>query len=302
MKKKIFLLTFIITLLSSICFGSTNTYPRTEDNLQIWSDINVTSSNKQIILNTPKVNENEKIYDFANLLSTQEEENLYLEITEFIQNHNYDMVVVTINYNNKNSARDYADDFYDYNYFGKGTNYDGILFLIDMDTREMWISTTGDCINMYNDYRIDKILDNCYSYISRQDYYKTAKSFITTVNKYANNGYPNSEVNNYYYNNDNNDELTPFSEMLKYSTVTSFIITLIIIAVAFSKHRTIKKATSAIDYFDRADFEITQREDLFIGTHTDKVYDPPSSSSSSGGSSTHRSSSGRSHGGGGRRF
>lgn len=299
MKKKTFLLIFIITLLSSICFGSTNTYPRTEDNLQIWNKINVTSNNKQLILNTPKVDESEKIYDFANLLTTEEEQDLYSRIIEFIENHNYDMVVVTIDDNNKHSARDYADDFYDYNFFGKGNSYDGILFLIDMDTREMWISTTGDCINMYNDYRIDKILDNCYSHIKKQNYYNTAKSFITTANQYANNSYPNNKyVNN---NNDNDSELKPFSEIIKYSTILSLILTSITIVVAFTKHRTIKKAISAIDYFDRSDFEITRKEDLFIGTHTNKIYSPPSSSSS-GGSSTHSSSSGTSHGGGGRSF
>ena len=50
---------------------------------------------------------------------------------------------------------------------------------------------------------------------------------------------------------------------------------------------------------------ILNREDIFLDTHTSRVYVSSSSSSSGssrGGSSTHRSSSGRSHGGGGRRF
>lgn len=301
MNKKIILITLILTILSSICFASTNTYTRTEDDLQIWSDIQVTSYNKSKILNTPKVNENEKIYDFANLFTSQEEQQLYLKATEFISKYNYDMVIVTINNNNKSNAMNYADDFYDYNYFGKGSNYDGILFLIDMDTREMWISTTGNCIRMYNDYRIDKILDVCYSYIKRPNYYKTAESFITKASSFANSGYPNSKnYNSTDLNNYNNK--APFGEILTYSTFGSVIFTAIIIFIAYRKHRTIKKATTAIDYFDRADYKLTTKEDFFLSTHTDRVYDPPSSSSSGGGSSTHFSSSGRSHGGGGRRF
>lgn len=296
MKKKIIFITLILSILSSICFASTNTTPRTENNLQIWSDINVTSYNKSLILNTPKVDEEEKIYDFANLFSTEEENQLYLKVIDFITKYNYDMVIVTINNNPKSSARNYADDFYDYNYFGKGFNHDGILFLIDMDTREMWISTTGDCIKMYNDYRIDKILDTCYTYITKTNYYKTAESFITKSSTFANNGYPNNN------SNINTNSHASFVEILKYSTICSLIFTVIIVIVAYRKHRTIKKATTAIDYFDRADYKLTNKEDLFLSTHTDRVYDPPSSSSSSGGSSTHFGSSGISHGGGGRKF
>ena len=47
--------------------------------------------------------------------------------------------------------------------------------------------------------------------------------------------------------------------------------------------------------------KITSRNDVFLTTHTSKVYVPPSNSSG-GGSSTHFGSSGRSHGGGGRSF
>ena len=223
MKKKIIFITLILSILYSICFASTNTTPRTENNLQIWSDINVTSYNKSLILNTPKVDEEEKIYDFANLFSTEEENQLYLKVIDFITKYNYDMVIVTINNNPKSSARNYADDFYDYNYFGKGFNHDGILFLIDMDTREMWISTTGDCIKMYNDYRIDKILDTCYTYITKTNYYKTAESFITKSSTFANNGYPNNN------SNINTNSHASFVEILKYSTICSLIFTVIIV-------------------------------------------------------------------------
>ena len=33
------------------------------------------------------------------------------------------------------------------------------MFLIDMQKRKMWISTTGSAIEIYNDVRIDKILE-----------------------------------------------------------------------------------------------------------------------------------------------
>ena len=72
--KKI-VLSLIIFLLPIVSFASTNTYPRTEDDLRINSWITVTEENKDNILNTPSVNEEEKIYDFADLYTDEEEKN-----------------------------------------------------------------------------------------------------------------------------------------------------------------------------------------------------------------------------------
>ena len=140
MKRSILKLTFIfiLTLIFSFTvkvFASTNTFPRTEENLGIRDSINVTDTVKRAALSTPKVDEKEKVYDFANLLTDEEEKKLYNSINEYIEKYDMDMAVVTIDKNNKASAMDYADDFYDYNNFGIGSTHDGLLFLIDMDTR-----------------------------------------------------------------------------------------------------------------------------------------------------------------------
>ena len=87
---------------------------------------------------TPTVDASEKVYDFAELRSDSEEKSIYNEITGLIDEYNLDAAVVTINYNNKSSAKSYAEDFYDYNDFGVGSTKDGLIFLIDMDNREMF--------------------------------------------------------------------------------------------------------------------------------------------------------------------
>ena len=86
---------------------------------------------------TPVVDETKKIYDYANLITDEEEIELYNKVQEFINKYNMDMVIVTINSNPKSSSMEYADDFYDYNNFGKGTNKSGLLFLIDMQNRKI---------------------------------------------------------------------------------------------------------------------------------------------------------------------
>lgn len=289
-------------------FASVTTYPRTSNNLQIRSSISVTNKVKKAVLATPKVNASEKIYDFANLFTDSQEASLYSLISDFITTYSMDMVIVTINSNNKSSAMNYADDFYDYNDFGKGTTYDGLLFLIDLDTREMWISTTGQAILMYNDNRINSILDSSYSYIKSQKYFECAKAFINKSSSFAQQGIPNNNKNYEIDNNGNykkksadSEQDFPIFPLLFFSFFLSFILSTFTVFIARSKHKTIKKATQAKNYIIRNSITITKKEDRFINSHTTKVYDPPSSSSG-GGSSTHSSSSGSSHGGGGRRF
>lgn len=304
-KTNILFILIILLWLPINCFASTTTYPRTDSNLQIRSSISVTNKVKRAVLATPKVDASEKVYDFANLFTDTQESSLYQLIKNFITTYSMDMVIVTINSNNKSSAMAYADDFYDYNDFGKGTTYDGLLFLIDMDTREMWISTTGQAILMYNDNRIDAILDSSYSYIKSQKYFECAKAFITKSSSFAQQGIP-SNNKNYEIDNKGNYKKKSTNLIQDFplfpAIIISFILSAITVIIARSKHKTIRKATQAKNYIIQNSINITRKEDRFLTSHTTKVYNPPSSSSSSGGSSTHSSSSGSSHGGGGRSF
>ena len=250
----------------------------------------------------PEVDETKKVYDFADLFTSSEESLLFYEITDFISKSNLDMAIVTINDNPKYSAMRYADAFYDYNNFGIGATNDGLLFLIDIDTREMWISTTGKAILVYDDNRIDKILDASYSKISSEDYYGTASKFIERAEYYYNLGIPSSNNNatidengDYIY-----DSEVSIIDMILPLLGVALIIALIVVFIMKGRHKTIRKATTAWSYMHNP--MITLKEDTFLTTNTSRVYSPRVESSSGGGSSTHRSSSGRSHGGGGRRF
>lgn len=310
MKKKILYLsfiTFLFALLTANVFASTNTDTRTEDDLKIRDSITVTSAVKKAALATPKVDSSEKVYDFAELLTEDEEQKLYDMITTYIDTYDMDMAVVTINTNNKSSSMAYADDFYDYNDFGKGSTYDGVLFLIDMDNRNMWISTTGEAIRMYDDARIDKILDDTYYYISSKDYYNCARAFVSKASSYAAAGIPSSNRNTHIDANGNYvvEEATVSIPVRVFGTlIFGAICSGIFVAIKCSKHKTIRRATEARQYLVNDSFKLNVNEDNFVNTYTSKVYDPPSSSSSGGGggSSTHTSSSGSSHGGGGRSF
>lgn len=300
MKKILNLLLISFIFIISPVYASTNTYERTEDNYRVDSWVNVTDSNRNIILTTPSVDESEKVYDFANLLDENEEKLILNSINEFISKYDMDMVIVTIDSNPRYSAQKFSDDFYDYNSFGKNKTRDGVLFLIDMDTRNFYISTTGEAIRLYNDYRINAILDYVEPYIKDENYYEAASSFIQKSAYYANSGIPSGNVNSYI--NEKGDIVYYKKINYFFSVVGSLIITAIVIAILVNKNKMIKKATNANLYFNKDLAKITEKNDRFLTTHTTSVSLSSSSGGSGSGSSTHSSSSGSSHGGGGRSF
>lgn len=302
MKNSIKGVSLIILILSFFMYGflqaSTNTTPRTEENLQIRESLLNKNRARKAALITPKVDESEKIYDFAHILSESEETALFLQISNYIEQNKMDMVVVTIDKNNKSSAMDYADDFYDYNYFGIGSTNDGILLLIDMDNRVVWISTTGEAQRIYDDNRIDRMLDVVQPKLTSGRYQLAVEEFIQYADQYVKMGVPNTNKNTYI--DKNGEYKIPLKEFIPMGLFVGSIITIIIIVIGVMSHKNVKKATRAKYYLQKDSVKITEKNDMFVNSRTTSVR--IDSDSYGGGSSTHHSSSGTSHGGGGRSF
>ena len=270
---------------------------RTETNLQVRDKFNL-GSNKEDILSTPCVDDMDKVYDFADLLTDLEEENLFNLVNNYITSTNYDLAIVTINNNPKDSEISYADDFYDYNSFGKNETRDGSLILIDMDNRVIYISTTGYAIKMYDDNRIDDIIDSGYNNLKNAEYYTCLSNMILKMQDEYELGYPDSNKNMEI--DSNGKPIKSISYKLVF--ILSSIITLIVSLILYFKSRLKIKVSSTISYLKNGN--ITTKQDKFINSsviHT-RIVSDTSSSSGSGGSSFHSSSSGSFHGGGGRSF
>ena len=295
LKKLYWLLLIFIFTISIDCFASTKTFERSEEDYLVPDDIVVTYFNRAAIMSTPAVDAEEKVYDFADLFTDSEEEKLYDEIIKYINNYSMDMAVVTIDENNKYSAMEYADDFYDYNLF----DYNGLLLLIDMDNREIYITTTGSAISMYSDYRIDLILDGIYEKVSDELYYEGSSVFVSVASQLAAKGVPQGEEDFVI------SSAGKITKNLYIMNVFWFALigTIIIILIMVFTNRMVKKATSSREYLNKSTMKINGISEIFLGSNVSKVRRSDSSSSSGrSGSSTRSSSSGRSHGGGGRRF
>lgn len=302
MKNKliIFSLLFLFTLNITNVSASTNTFPRTESDLQVPSNILITEENKPFILNTPKVDAREKVYDFADLFTDVEEEELYNEILSYIKETSMDFAVVTISenpksyFNGSDSTTVYADDFHDYNDFKP----DAVVFLIDMENRKFYISTSGKAIIMYDDSRIDSTLDIAEFDMKNNAYAKASKKIVKSLKNYYKEGIPrsnrNCELEDGKYKCYKKVPIVPIA-------LVSLILVITIWLCIASSYKKIKAKTNAADYVIKKKTNINKRIDLFLTSNTSRIR-IETTTSSSGGSSTHSSSSGSSHGGGGRSF
>lgn len=293
--KKLFVLFISFFLLVLPVYASTNTYSRTTTDLKVPKKIKYKSSMEHNVLLTPSVNANEKIYDFAELLTEEEEKQLYDKVKEFLANTNLDLAIVTINTNVKDSTQEYADDFYDYNDF----SIDGLAFVIDMQNRIFYISTAGKAMLYYDDYRIEYILSALDQEMYNHEYFNACNTLISQLTEYYDSGFSDN-ADKYVIVGTQIYRKTPYL-LLSIIAVVSATIGTLILAL---RNKKVKLASNSNDYFDNKAFEITKDAKELISSNTSRVYIPPTDSGGGGssGGGFHSGSSGASHGGGGHRF
>lgn len=260
--------------------------------------------------------ETKYVYDQADLLTDEEELEFqsYAEVMKETWEMNF--MVVTTDYAEGKSSMEYADDFYDA-HFPEESEADGILYLLDMDNREIYLSTSGLAIRYLTDDRIDSILDEAFEYVAEGDYYGTFQAFFDETENYLYQGIPEEQYNydvetgemDYY---DDSEEYSSPMRIDIYEFLFAFFAALItsVITVLIIKASYRLKKYKDIEYNAYTDGEIvlSAKSDRLINTFVTHRRIPRNDESSGGSrsggsrSSVHTSSSGRSHGGGGRKF
>lgn len=240
-----------------------------------------------------------KIYvtDDAHLLSSKEVATLREDLSIVSEKWGCDIVVVTTDSTEGKTITQYADDFYDYNIYEK----DGVLLLIDMETRGWWISTKGTCIDAFTDAGIDYIGEKqIVPCLKNGDYYKAFVKFKDNCDmflKQAEKGKP--------YDTGHMPVTKGMIAMAGLvSLVTGLIIGAITLLVCASGNKSVRSVDNAASYVVDGSLNLNLKNDEFVNktvTRT-RIERDSGSRSGGGGSSIHMGSSGTSHGGGGGHF
>lgn len=299
MKKIIKHLLIILLLTINInVFASTNTYERKEENNYGVNKKWDITNKENVIINLPYVDSNEKIYDFADILTDEEEKILYEKINIFIQTYKTDLVLLTsdFTYTNDYENEDYAVNFYDFNDFGLDfDNYSGILFFRNNNEQDKYydIYTFGNAQLYFSDDRYNELLDDIYYDISNQNYLFGYNKLIDYLSNYYKNGIED-ELKNYYI-----DEYGYLKEYYSIPVVSIIMISIgttsTVIIILVKKNKMIKKERSANEYLKKDSVIYKNKQDKFLRKHVTHYV---MSSSSSSGSSGGYSGGGHSSGGG----
>ena len=233
------------------------------------------------------------LVDGADLLTNSEEKDLLHTLQNISQNQQMDIVVLTVDSLTGMTARNYADDFYDYN----GYEEDGILLLVSMEYRDWYISTTGYGIHAVTDAGIEYMANRFLDDLGDGDYYDAFMTYAELCDAFI-----TQAKNDTPYDVGNMPKgKYPFGFSLLISLGIGLVAALIITGVMAAQLKGVSPQHSAKNYVKQGSLNVTRSQDLFINRHVHRQA-KPKQTSSGGGSSTHTSSSGRSHGGGGGKF
>ena len=229
-----------------------------------------------------------RMEDYADLLDSATESNIRNMLDEMSEELAFDIVIVTTDSTGGKSSQSYADDFFDYNDYGFGETYDGVLLLINMEYREWYISTTGYGMEAVTNSEVDYIGNAIVDYLSIGDYESAFVAFANLVE---------DEVMAA-----RDSEVIDFGEIFIRIVIAAVIgmgLAFIPVSVMKKKMNNVEMKQEASDYMKRSQIRMTQQRDMFLYSTVSRRQKPQQNSSGSGG---HRGSSGRSHGGGGGRF
>ena len=252
----------------------------------------------------PKEHQLNRLEDEADILTDSQEQILMQKLDEISERQQCDVAVVTVYSLMGKSAQDFADDFYDYNGYGMGTEDSGILLLISMEDRDWAISTYGFGIYAFTDVGIQFLTDAFLSELSDGDYMEAFTIYADKADDLltrAANGNPLDA-----------DDIRQMQKQVWKSRVPGMIgagVVLGILLAYIITRASMKKANGLIGggaceagiYMVPGSVKMTGAGEFRIGTRVNRIYSPRQEKQS-GGSSTHVSSSGRSHGGASGKF
>ena len=247
-------------------------------------------------------NDEPKIIDNADLLTDTEEAALSGVAEQITNTFSMDVVIVTVYSLEGKTAEAYADDYFDYNGYGQGSDFDGALMLISMEERQYAVSTCGYGIIALTDYGLDEMSEAFLPHLKSGDYAQAYAVFLNYTSHYLDQAQNNVPVDVYNPLKDGSGMVPAQSDPVSETASHIWVHVLIALAIAGitililkGQLRSIYSQGGATQY-SQSGLQLTVSSDRFLYERTTRT-PKPKDNDSDGGSSTHSSSSGRSHGG-----
>ena len=282
-----------------------------------------------IILSVPVVSfaegSDSLVVDDAVILTFDEKSELEKALMIASEENQASIAVLTTNDFEGKSVSEFADDYYDYNGYGYGDSADGCLLVVNMETRDWYITTAGRIIDEIPSYVIDSIGESFVPYLSSGDYLDAFMTYGEIVDYYISEtgeapedefvfagdeyagyeGYYDNPDFNYVIDENGNvinlNKGEAFIKNLGIAVVIGIILAFITVSIMKGQLKSVRISTEAREYMKADTLSITKHSDRFLYRNVTRTA-RPKNNTSSGGGGVHVGSSGRSHGGGGGKF
>ncbi|MGN0335333.1 MAG: TPM domain-containing protein [Lachnospiraceae bacterium] len=245
-----------------------------------------------------------QVTDQADLLSDAEETALEERITEMEEVTGWDIMAVTTEDTEGKSSRSYAEDWYEANLVSE----DGVICLIDMEHRMLYIATFGQAIDYLTDSRIDTILNDAYDGASTGDYSDSFEEMLEGIERFFKRGIPD---NQYRYDTDTGTVVSRHRGITAAEMIIAAVLAIAAgtgtVAAIYGSYK-MKWGIYRYSGRENGKLSLTEEKDIMTGSFVTHRRIPRNDSHGGGPgvggsrSSVHHTSGGRSSGGGGRGF
>ncbi len=251
--------------------------------------------------NNDECTTDERVFDYADRLTDDEEEKLRDQIAKTEKKIEADIIIVTLDESLEEYALEYdpyadmdeyvmiyADNFYDEHKFGYNKPIgDGVLFLDNIGeeadgVKYVAISTCGKAEQKYSHSMLVRLRDDALKYIDVHPY-RAYSDFVKQVEKDLS----------------QKGAMTGMAMLAKphITLLAAAVVTAIFLLINLSARKG-KKTTTAHSYVNGGQPTMRGREDRFLHKHvTSRVIESSSGGGGGGGGGHHTSSGGASHGG-----
>ena len=238
-----------------------------------------------IVAQAQSTNQTQYIYDDADVLTAEQEEQLEALASELSAERNTAFIIVTVNGTDGKSIKKYMSDFYDEQAPGYDKPHGNTAMLtIDLQERDVHLFGFKLAEEYLDDDRLETIRLDITSDLTDGYYYDAFSDFIKAAHKYM--GYAPGEVNP-----------NSFFFQWWFQLAVSLVVAAIVVFIMVSRSGGVVTVDGST-YIDNSQSGVVERKDDYIRTAVTQEKKPDDSDSSGGGTT----SGGHSYSGSGGKF
>ena len=214
------------------------------------------------------------LVDDADLLSFEEEAMLREKLSSVTDTFQAEIVIATVTSTEGYLPDDFVEYFYDSNGYGLGSRRDGVLLLVDMNSRTYRILSNGAAADAISLGDIDVIEEEIAPALGDGDYAEAFHTFIAQCEYYLG-GYRNG---------------FPFEtgENLLIAVIVGLVAALIVTGILRGQLNSVRRQYAAGNYIKQGSMQVTQATEFFLYRNVSRQAKPKNNSGSGRSSGSSR--------------